>query len=143
MIDAQDEVAAAVTERGYRAGWTAGQFAARQIAKLQEELGELAELTATDAFYLKPWWLPHVREAARKCKWAFDSAEHWWKHAIIADVERAKEELADLQVVIFCLADALGEISGEPYDVVQAAVEKAQEDVERGVRQESHASGQG
>ena len=49
-------------------------------------------------------------------------------------VEEAKDELADLQVVVFALADALAESSGEDFDVIQAALDKARGDVERGVR---------
>ena len=36
----QKMVAKAIQQRGYRQGWNDGQFAARQVAKVQEELGE-------------------------------------------------------------------------------------------------------
>ena len=41
-MNAQKEVAQLVAERGYRDGWTAEQFAARQVARLMEGLEELA-----------------------------------------------------------------------------------------------------
>jgi NTP pyrophosphatase (non-canonical NTP hydrolase) len=125
---AQQEVYAAVVERGYREGWTAEQFAARQVAKLQEELGELnhtirqghAVSTAID-------------EAAHTAQKHFDHWEHWGL-TFVGFPKRAQQELADIQVVVFSLAAAIAEITGEPFDVVEAAREKATADVERGVR---------
>lgn len=47
MKELQALVAKAVADRGYRQGWTDEQFAARQICKAAEKLGELAETLDT------------------------------------------------------------------------------------------------
>jgi len=44
------------------------------------------------------------------------------------------EELADLQVVLYCAAATLGEILGREVDLAEEALRKARRDVERGVR---------
>jgi hypothetical protein len=134
----QDMIAANTAERGYRSGRTAEQFAARQVCKLAEELGELAvsfrlpRVKFGDLASLE-WHLAGLAGVARA---AFDHAGYSRhqpvKHEKYSD--RAKNELADIQVVVFNLAQALSEITGEPFDVVQAAVEKSAADVERGVR---------
>jgi NTP pyrophosphatase (non-canonical NTP hydrolase) len=137
-MDAQNQVTQNTADRGYRDGWTAEQFAARQVCKLIEELGELARC----------FWLPKVSPRTRidqlmidlsgEAKWIFDDDTLWDDHPIdgvgIASTIYARSELADLQVVVFNLAAALAEITGEPFDVVQAAVDKSTADVKRGVR---------
>lgn len=118
--EAQQAVAAAIAARGYRDGWTADAFQARQIAKLQEELGELAQT------FKGPFSLIDV--AGRQMKQYFDSPRGWSGVSCL-DPEAARAELADVCVVALVLAEALG------FDVVQAALDKAQKDVPRGVRQ--------
>jgi len=130
-VKAQERVARAVEERGYRDGWTREQFAARQVAKLCEELGELCIHVAQEVGgwirYSKPWEMS-LRNAAKRARQEFDGGH--WELATVIDEDAAREELADLQVVVFALADALD------FDVVQAAVDKAEADVDRGVRAE-------
>ena len=132
--DAQARVAEATRRRGYREGWTAVQFAARQVAKLQEELAELAlgvhfnagEATGAEA---------DVMIAGGSCKALFDRGD--WSQAELSpafDLDYLRGEIADLQVVVFNLAAAVAEIAEEPFDVAAAAVRKATKDVKRGVR---------
>ena len=99
----QRKVYNSVAKRGYTEAWTDKQFAARQLFKMLEEIGDRPDV---------------------------------WGNANIPEEEcrRAKQELSDIQVVVFCLAHALERLGGEPFDVVAAAVEKSREDVERGVR---------
>ena len=134
-MNAQDKVAQAVRERGYYEKpngdpWTSEQLAARQVAKLAEELGELVECIAAFGWdghrqrYGYEWLLEGaVRQSARD---QFDS-DHW-HGAVVLNAYGAASELADLQVVLFTLADALG------VDAVELAVEKAERDKTRGVR---------
>ena len=108
-LEAQKMVADAVSARGYRDGWNADQFAARQLAKLIEETAEASE------------WVHGVE--------IFDNSGAWdWIEVDALARFFLCEEVADIQVVLFALADALG------MDVVAAAVEKSAADVERGVR---------
>ena len=128
-----------VAERGYTEGWTDEQFAARQLFKMLEEIGELAQsfyglpgIAYPPAEHNVPAVLYNI---AMVFKSAFDRPDVWG-NANIPEEEcrRAKQELSDIQVVVFCLAQALERLSGEPFDVVAAAVVKSREDVERGVR---------
>ena len=114
----QDEIADAVARRGYRDGWTDEQFAARQVAKVMEEVAELARGVRVP--YLESLIMGDmVREV-------FDN-EEVWKDALI-DRKRLAQEVVDVIVPALVLADVLG------IDGVQAAVDKALADVERGKR---------
>lgn len=125
----QRAVGTAVAARGYRRGWTAEQFAARQVAKLQEELAELAELVHL------PKALPlQIEIAGDGARRMFDDAAVWggdrnW------DIGKAKRELSDLLVVALTLANTFDELA-PPYDVLEEALAKATADVGRGVRDE-------
>lgn len=126
----QNEIYNAVVARGYREGWSAEQFVARQIAKLAEEVAEASYHVPSMDFQR---WMTEVRNAGKAAKFAFDRPD-WWAQATITDYDGLASELSDLQVVLFCAAAALGELTGEPFDLVQAARDKALADVERGVR---------
>ena len=131
-MNAQDLVAGAVKARGYYQRpdgtyWTREQLAARQVAKLTEELGELMDaIWAVGQGNGPARWEDLLYEATIGAKLAFDKGA--WEHAEVTDHDAAASELADLQVVLFTLADALG------VDVVQAAITKAERDVTRGIR---------
>jgi len=144
---AQERVAELTRERGYREGWTAEQFVARQVVKLVEELGELAgciggwppwQWRAFDHLWTE---LPLNAFDARRI---FDNVEKWREMAPqVEDLERLKGEACDLLVVLFNLADAIGELqatdadapaSKKGFDLVEEAVKKTAGDVERGVR---------
>lgn len=126
----QQLVAEAIRARGYRAGWTPAQFAARQVTKLTEELSELARYVEVDDLdYVV--WLWDLRDVGELAREAFDNGS--WD-GVVEDVERVKDELADIQVVVFVLADVLGEMSGGEFDVVKAAMCKSAKDISRGVR---------
>ena len=124
-MKAQERVAKAVEERGYRDGWTREQFLVRQIAKLTEELAELSEVMHAQRYYRRDWevYLWHAGKGARE---HFDRVDLWDTYKIVSE-DQAREEIADLQVIVFNLADALD------FDVMEAAVAKAETDVEHGV----------
>ena len=132
----QDQVNWYVKARGYKckpdgSAWSSEQFAARQVAKLCEELGELRRYTRQLGLHDTGWpqyskWERLLGQAAQVARQAFDEGD--WEDAWVVSSKKAAQELADMQVVLFCLADALG------VDVVELAREKAAADVERGVR---------
>lgn len=132
-MNEQNQVAENTRRRGYRKQWTAEQFAARQVCKLAEELGELSSCVVVGTGHRRPWWDLVLQKAGREAREAFDEFDTW-EHAEICATSEAKAELADLQIVIFNLASALTEITGEAFDVAQAAVEKSAADIERGIR---------
>jgi len=140
-IPAQQAVAAAVAIRGYREGYTAHQFAARQVAKLAEELLEVAEHMAWPAYpetntnsNIKAM-LGDIDTAGTMAKRVFNNPDSWADQPDSAvDPLPMIAELADLQVAIFCLAGALAEITGQPVDIVALARDKATADIDRGVR---------
>lgn len=128
---AQRMVCEFVARRGYREGWTAEEFLARNIAKLQEELAEASEhvpvSTLNDA----------LRTVGDFARFVFDNHDKrlWAVGEIPAeDLKALRSELADCQVVLFCLAGAVGDIEDERFDVVSAALSKAIADWKRGVR---------
>ena len=123
-MNAQEIVAANVAARGYRDGWTAEQFVARQLAKMTEELGDAGKtIYGTDC----AWWLGQLGVAGGRGRAMFDSP-HAWESILISDPDALRSELADMLVVLFTAAQALD------FDVVQAAIDKSSADVARGVR---------
>lgn len=121
--DPQTAVAQAVAARGYRDGWTPEQFLARQFPKLIEELGEASECLTWDELHNV------FQEIGEVCRLMFDDRESWEPmQPTITDKKKLGDELADVLVVLFCMADIAG------VDVIQAAVNKAVSDVSRGVR---------
>ena len=129
-MNAQEIVAANVAARGYRDGWTVDQFVARQLAKLQEELGEAIEHTdCNDELHNRLFILlsNNATMAGERGKAAFDD-KRCWDGVMIRGLDALRAELADMQVVLFAAAQALD------FDIVQAAVDKSSQDVARGVR---------
>lgn len=123
QVNAQQTIAANVAARGYQDGWTTEQFVARQIAKAQEELSKaVAHIALPDS----EWWTESIEEAGLQARYAFDDKNEW--RAVEIDRGAIRSELADLVVVLFTAADALG------FDLAQAAVDKSAADVARGVR---------
>lgn len=129
MQNIQAEIFQAVKERGYLDGWNESQFAARQIAKMVEELGELANLFQFEGMT----WPRALQRAAAAAKVAF-TYDHagWLESGVDLEVSgmRFIEECADVLIPLFCLAEVLG------FDLAQEALAKAQSDVKRGIRQE-------
>ena len=119
----QELVYTAVKQRGYRSGWTSAQYFGRNVAKLVEEVGELVgcQFDETHRFH------DTMMEAGDEAREAFDDLP-WWRDADVGlypgSIEETKAELADIQVVLFQLAAMVEEITGKPYDVVEAAVAK-------------------
>lgn len=126
----QRSIYSAVVARGYRAGWTPVQFAARQLAKLAEELGE-----ASLCVELSGELAGLIAAAGDQGRRTFDNRGHFcWQTADIDDINHLRAELADMLVVIMTLGETLNEIDGRQTDLMQAAVEKALNDIGRGVR---------
>lgn len=128
MTDYQSAIAEAVAERGYREGWTDEQFVCRQAAKLLEEFGEFLEYVwPTGNRQHAGTWEDHAVIAGQLAREHFDNGD--FSKADITDREAAAEELADMLVVVYNAAEALG------VDVNELALRKARGDIERGVRE--------
>jgi NTP pyrophosphatase (non-canonical NTP hydrolase) len=130
-MNTQQQVFQAVKARGYLDGWNESQFAARQIAKLTEELGELALLFQFDGYTC---WPRLLRQAAREARVAFDDDFEGWLNSGVdleTDLSRFIEEAADVLIPLLCLAEVL------QFDLLEAARVKALADVPRGVREEA------
>lgn len=126
-MNAQEIVAANVAARGYRDGWAAEQFVARQLCKLTEELGEsLDQIGGLDA-WADTQWLTAGYDAGLAARGFFDD-ESGWGGVYLENPAAIRSELADMLVVILAAAQALD------FDVVQAAIDKSAADVARGVR---------
>jgi len=122
----QKEIADSVRARGYRDGWTDEQFAARQVAKLVEELGELCCYIDSNYGEMRTWE-KRLIDASWYSRNEFDNSD-CWGNARVVEVDKVAEELADILVVVYNLADAIG------VDVNEMALEKATADIDRGVR---------
>jgi len=136
MTTPQKRVAQAVADRGYRDGWTAEQYAVRQILKLGEELGELAAcihaLNKVEDYSFEPTFVKEIRHTGWLCREIFDNLH---KDAqFVVNTAQTRKEAPDIQVSLFTLAEALAELDGQPFDVVSAAMDKATADVARGKR---------
>ena len=122
-------------KRGYRKGWTAEQFLARQILKMQEELGESSQYFALNSIAI----FSSIAHTGKRAQKKFDDGRYGlfgedFAHPSVVD--GFKKELADMQVVLFQMAAMVEEIEGEPFSVVEAALKKSGKDIERGVRGE-------
>lgn len=120
-LNAQRLIYANIAQRGYTEGLTPGEFAGRQVAKLQEELGELA-----GHFDLPGEFASYARLASIAARVEFDNLPAW-RNRLPASGDYAKE-LADVAIVLFAMAESLG------VDLVTEALQKSAADVARGVR---------
>ena len=131
MFNYQAEIVANVDARGYRVKrdgirWTDAQYAARQVCKLGEEFGELTWWVTWNC--IRPYWHGTAQTLRDECKIDFDETEQFWANVAINSPDQAAAEAADMLVVLYNLADALG------VDLNALALEKSRADVERGVR---------
>jgi hypothetical protein len=155
----QSEVYNSVVDRGYREGYSAEQFIARQVAKLQEELWELAqridlpiqvyrtiELAGKTSkewfdkgkFSLDDTSCATIELAGKTSKEWFDKGKFSLDDTSCA-VWGLQQELADIQVVVFCLAEELSKMQSaqggvKRVDITKLALDKARKDVQRGIR---------
>jgi len=127
----QARVAKAVQERGYREGWTARQFLGRQTAKLLEEL---AEFSSPLIGIVPEYLFGEIVVAGDTGKFQFDHGE--WEDGYLSQdtLRNMRMELFDMQVVLVNMAAAIESLLNEECDLLKGAVEKAEVDVERGVR---------
>jgi hypothetical protein len=126
----QKEIYEAVVERGYgpvEQGLTREQFAARQVAKMFEELLELAHTVTIFDKPLDEMLLGYFAiEAKKMARELFDNRLLWTKAKI--DEEEFLKELAD-SVPLFNAAEALGGVY-----LPALCRDKATRDIKRGVR---------
>lgn len=132
----QQNIFEAIKERGYLdQGLSLTETLARQLAKLAEELGELSE-----ECYSLPGELYHILSLCKTIgKTVFDNVGSW-EDSRLSYGKFAADELADIGVVLFCMAEIVNKLSqeniGEPFDLLDAVRKKAEQDTERGVRNE-------
>jgi hypothetical protein len=129
----QSEVYNSVVDRGYREGYSAEQFIARQVAKLQEELWELAQRIDLPIQVYRT-----IELAGKTSKEWFDKGKFSLDDTSCA-VWGLQQELADIQVVVFCLAEELSKMQSaqggvKRVDITKLALDKARKDVQRGIR---------
>lgn len=126
MKELQALVAKAVADRGYRAGWTDEQFAARQICKAVEELAEVGECIKW--IYHNPSWIDSLQDIGAQARGYFDDNRAWYQAESF--YPEISQEIADVLIPLLCLADVLG------IDLEQVIREKALGDAQRGMRGE-------
>lgn len=138
----------AVVARGYLDPWTLIEFVHRQLWKLQEELAELFDAAGYTALN----HLTHdderddAEKIARQVESAGKTARSYFTaqtpefYKILPDIPmnpaKVAAELADMQVVLFCLAQALqtGWEELEHFNVNEMALAKSRFDIRRGIR---------
>jgi hypothetical protein len=125
----QQDVAELVTQCGDREGWAPEQFIARQVCKLAEEVGELAQHVDL------PGRLgPLIVSTGTIARWTFDQDQTWQDGVTSCAPHALMTELVDIQVVVFRLAEELARLTGEDYDVVERALVNVAADTMRGKR---------
>jgi NTP pyrophosphatase (non-canonical NTP hydrolase) len=126
MNSLQEEVYQAVKDRGYldTERWSRDQLVVRQIVKIGEELGESAEHVSVHRNNNLHQLLLDYADAGKGAKSVFN---HGLFDGLSVNKDDMKEEVADIQVVVYVLATLLGIDSGEE------ARKKATRDAPRGI----------
>lgn len=134
MSSAQQQIYANVEARGYTEGWSHSQFLLRNLFKLQEELAEVADqITPVDHHIPDRQALDDIHYVGRDSRYVFKDSDFDYQ-VLVPDPSALAKELADCQVVLACMAETLGKLTGEDIDLMQVALEKSGADIERGVR---------
>ena len=126
-MTAQAQTVAAVAQRGYLNGFTDDELFTRQLAKLAEELAELAAHVEVDDPVLEDF-LGKLVMLGKPARRIFDRPAAF-VGACVMDTPAAISELTDCAVVLAVAAHAL-----DVPDLMYAASVKARQDVTRGVR---------
>lgn len=147
MTTEQNAVFEAVAARGYVTGWTQTEFIHRQLWKLQEELAELFDAAGYNELHDldSSEACDAIDEIGGKVEEAGGTAYDYFTYKnpdlyallpkLVMDPKQFGDELADLQVVVFCLAEMLRALPGlADFNVVDHALAKARIDIRRGVR---------
>lgn len=122
----QNGIVGFVAARGYLDGYTLDQRIARQLVKQLEETCEaISALAQTDdnAF---SYLIQEATQLGHLARSVFDIPSQF--DGVTVDVPTLIAELPDMVVPLAVLADAVG------IDMMEAGLEKAQADVQRGVR---------
>jgi len=135
----QEQIAENLEARGYYhrsdgTRWTGAQIVARNLAKLVEEVGEIAEevVTARDGCG-DAVWASELQSAAYYARRAFDH-EVMWDGANVYDLDKIRAEVDDCFACLANLVKGLEMLDGKPHDIAQGAVVKTTDDIERGRR---------
>ena len=131
-MSAQAQTVASVARRGYLDGWNDDELLARQVVKLQEELGELASVVEADDPVLSDF-LATIVKIGKPARRIFDRKAAF-VGATVVDTQAAIHELTDCQVVIYVAAHGL-----HVPNIGFAASVKALADEARGVRKNGQA----
>lgn len=133
-LNPQQAVYKNIEKRGYYNSFLPDQLLARHIAKLQEEASEAAVTLMDNDLHAWPFDIQHriLKDVARL---NFDKGD-WALYELPGsfDIETLKNELADVQVVLFSIAELINQ-HHTPFDVVAAAEAKSAADISRGVRE--------
>lgn len=129
-MSAQTIVGKAIAKRGYESRY-AGAHVVKAYLKMVEEVCELGKTMPLADMFTND--LAVVGNQARSL---FDTLVRAGPAYCppVKDVEDLASELADVQVTVFDMANGLSRLMTDDFDVVQAAVDKATADIERGVR---------
>lgn len=146
-MNEQNQVASAIKARGYTSKEPTAHAVKAALKMMEEAMDVLIALdvvTADDTEVLESY-LYHARSPRTQMK----ALKNWFGERFDRTVRQGDDykplltgsqrrklanELADVQVTVFDLADAIQDLTGTPYDVVAEAVAKATADVQRGVR---------
>lgn len=120
-------------KRGYLKGFTHEQYLVRNIAKLVEELAEFASYVKQRRHGHSAWKL-NLFEAAKFAREQFDRPDEWESASVFGSPKELEQEMADMQVVLFNLAQAYSILFARDFNIVEAAEAKSREDIARGRR---------
>ena len=128
----QNEIYQHVVDRGYREGWSSSQFLVRQILKMIEEVGELAEVLEEVGSIRYELLLGKIKGAGFSARELFDSED--MPNVYLSDeaLETLRKELPDVCVTGACASYMTSALTFGGYDWEDEAVEKSEGDVESG-----------
>lgn len=129
-LDAQTAIFESLEDRGYTAGLEYEQLAARQIAKMLEEVCEAAACVAG----FSPVMQAQIGTLQQMARSEFDDKARWQDRGRIISLSGLKAELSDVGVTLANAAEAISWHDERKFDVMREAVGKATADITRGIR---------
>lgn len=140
LMRIQNDIYGLVVQRGfhYMRSWPARQAVGRIFVKLLEEVGELSYLLLD----------PNECEFAGDMELVTEQARHAFRDypeeyfgrimgdTVRTDASKIMSEMADVAVVLFCMAATVGRLIGKSYSLIFWATRKAHGDLERDVSED-------
>lgn len=97
--------------------------------QLLEAISRLEQLSrgVTPDLYGRFWWAEGLRTSGELSRTVLADSEWPWKDGLCVDGRQVRQQLIELQQALFCMAEALGEMEGRPFDLIGDTLRKTME----------------